>query len=224
MSCWAIISDIHSNYRALETVLAAVEKEKPVKIICLGDIVGYGAEPVKTLELLKKRSISSLQGNHEAVVVGKLSAAGFNFTAQKTLSWTRERLSQENIAYLSELPEKIVTDGCYFVHGAPQEPLRRYLLTEKKVMKSMQKLRSRFLITGHTHEVKAVEIVGNESREISVVPGRAYRLKENHRYYFNPGSVGQPRDGDPRPSFMLLDFQTDRVKWIRVRRSVFPGN
>ncbi len=196
----AFISDVHSNLEALTTVMNVIEG---AEVFCLGDVVGYGANPNEVVEVLMDAKAKVLMGNHDsAAVTGDVG--GFNARAALAAVWTRERLTRENLAFLSALPLRLVEEvegaKLYAVHGSPDDPLREYVdpRTHAELFSHyLQKTNSHVISLGHTHVPFAWTGEGGT--------------------VFNPGSVGQPRDGDPRASFALATFEHGRAE-VELKR------
>jgi diadenosine tetraphosphatase ApaH/serine/threonine PP2A family protein phosphatase len=211
----AIISDIHANAEALDRVLLEIEQRNVGNTICLGDIVGYNADPNPCVERVKQAGIPSLLGNHDAVACGLEEPWGFNVVALTAALWTRSQLTEENKAFLRELPDQQVMDSSFIaVHGAPSDR-DTYLF-------SMEDLRPEFdylkeydvplCFFGHTH------CQGIFSQKGPQAPGEdgLFALEEGELFFVNPGSVGQPRDGDARAAFAIYDTERRNVELIRV--------
>lgn len=209
---YAIISDLHGNVEALRAVLEYIEAEGCESTLCLGDVVGYNANPQQCVDILRRRRIPTVSGNHdEAVYTGQ--PWGFNPVALSAALWTREQLSDDALRWLEDLPEEIETSDFVAVHGAPGSR-DHYLFTWEEVAPLIPPLEERghsLCFFGHTHSpgifagdgVYAVD----DSGEFELEPGKTY--------FINPGSVGQPRDGDARASFGLYD--ADRRVYTHVR-------
>lgn len=212
---YAIISDIHSNLEAFRSVLGEIDGSDVDSIICLGDIVGYGADPNECLEIIKIRNIRSLIGNHDKAACGLTEPAGFNPAAKEAALWTRGKLTGENKKYLRSLPEEDVVGGFMIVHGAPSDP-DKYILSSHDAAPEFRHLKNRSLcFFGHTH----VSVVYSLSDGIvSASRERACSIRDGTSYLVNPGSVGQPRDRDPRASFVIYD---DRGQ-AEFRRVEYP--
>jgi putative phosphoesterase len=193
-----LIADIHANLPALEAVLDELPRAKTIH---LGDVVGYNPYPREVIELLREKRIASVLGNHDhAVVTG--DTAWFNPVAARAIEWTREQLGGEELAYLSSLPLEIKNE-VYAVHGSPRRKLEEYVYPDypKEVLSAFLKLASRgVLAMGHTH-----------------IP---FSRKLGGTLIVNPGSVGQPRDGDARASFACIDLATLEVEIVRVEYDI----
>lgn len=212
---YAIISDIHSNLEAFRSVLGEIDGGNADRIICLGDIVGYGANPNECVEIIKSRNIHSLIGNHDKAACGLTEPTGFNPAAMEAALWTRGELTGGNKEYLRSLPEEDVIDGFMIVHGAPSDP-DKYILSALGAAPEFPLLKNKSLcFFGHTH-VSVVYSLSDGT--VSVSRDRVCKIRDGVRYLVNPGSVGQPRDRDPRASFLMYD---DRGE-AEFRRVEYP--
>ena len=220
----ALISDVHSNLEALVAVLADADAQGARDIVCLGDVVGYGPEPAATADLVRTRVSACVRGNHEEALLD--GGKGFNGAARKAIEWTRAQLepglfagpaARRRWAWLSSLPLTLARGSDLLVHGSPRDPTSEYLLASELAFGSTQKYEEifetfeRFLFVGHTHlpcvitddyEAHAASELGDRYEHVS---GKAI---------INTGSVGQPRDGDKRACYALVEGAT--VTWRRV--------
>jgi diadenosine tetraphosphatase ApaH/serine/threonine PP2A family protein phosphatase len=221
----AIISDLHSNREALEAVLADIRRRDIDDVVCLGDVVGYGPDPEVCVDLVRTRSRWCLMGNHDEALFR--DATDFNPHARSAIEWTKRRMlpswlsSAEKKArwrFLKELPLQRTEGRFLFVHGSPRDPVREYVLSTDGIL-NPDKLRSIFAsfegvgVAGHTHQpgVHDAELHFqglNGADELSV------ELPEGSKFFVNVGSTGQPRDGDPRACYAVLEDA--RVSWYRV--------
>ena len=213
----AIISDIHSNRAALEAVLEDVRPRGVDEVWCLGDVVGYGPDPGECLAIIRERAAVCLAGNHDLGAIGKISLADFNPYAAAANRWTGQVLTEAEKAYLGSLPSKQEWQGFTLAHGSPREPVWEYVLSEPVAAASFTCFDTRVCIVGHSH----VPLVCPEGPEGS--PGQLYRFPEEagvrlgrERLIVNPGSAGQPRDGDPRASYAVYDGEQDAFSLHRV--------
>ena len=215
MATIAIISDIHGNFAALEAVVRDLDRQGADGICCLGDTVGYGGSPNQCLDLLRERRAICILGNHDAVAAGLDSAEDFNAVAREAAHWTADTLSPANTTFLRSLPESRVTrHRALLVHGAPDDR-DRYLWEDDEMMAEAVALRvagrAKVCFFGHTHlpslagEDFAVD--GDEDR---------HELAAGKGWLINPGSVGQPRDGDPRASYALWRTEPGEIEFRRV--------
>ena len=209
----AIISDIHGNYEALQTVLADIDRSDVEAIVSLGDHIGYGPDPEKVIQLVRKREIPSLLGNHELVVIDEDHLNWFNPTAQKSLIKTMELLSDPSIEFIRQMPRLIVKYGGRFVHGFPPDSTTTYLfqISEPELIKTFKKLDERICFVGHTHELMLIEFDGQTLTHTPLEQG-IVNLKQNNQYIVNVGSVGQPRDGNNCAKYLVWDLIPDLIE------------
>lgn len=202
---YAIISDIHSNLEALTKTLALIDQHHVDEVICLGDIVGYGANPNECIERVKERCSIVLMGNHDAAAVHPHTAQDFNPLARRAIEWTYSALTVEHRDYLQALPYKAEKGDLLFVHASPQNPDRfDYIFTQEEAENAFQCFSEKICFIGHTH--------------IPAIFSRSARVKEltpNNQYIINVGSVGQPRDGNPMLSFGIFDTNLWSFELIR---------
>jgi predicted phosphodiesterase len=207
---YAVISDIHGNLEALEAVLQDVPKGIE-SIYCLGDVIGYGASPNECCDLVREREMPLISGNHDLAVTDlSTDLAWFNPVAAAAVEWTREQLTEENADFLRTRPRMIQKEGALFVHGSIRDP-DEYILNKTVAGENLTILKQeypgvRVCFFGHTH-VKAVAPSPD-----SMSPGsRTLDLTTGGPYLVNPGSVGQPRDGDTFASYVLAEDAPDRA-------------
>lgn len=209
---YAILADIHSNLTAFEAVLKDIEERGGVEEIwCLGDIVGYGPEPHACIELLRKYQHIAIAGNHDWASIGKLELTDFNPYAAAAARWTTLQLLPEDIKYLDSLPTKLVQGDFTLVHGSPRHPIWEYLLSPYEAEANFQYFNTQFCLVGHSHIPFYIEEGG---KMLKPLPPRL-PLKKN-RLIINPGGVGQPRDGDPRASYIIYDDQEQAIYYFRI--------
>ena len=226
---FAIISDIHSNLEALKTVLADIDQREIKTIYCLGDIIGYGPDPAECLDLVAKRATWSLCGNHDHAVF--YEPANFNHAAEKAAFWTRTSLEEETDAekrnirwrFLGSLSPRNVMDGLLFVHGSPRKPINEYLFPDdvfsspQKLMANFERMEQMTCFCGHTH-VPGV-FVDDPYFEPPDELGDDHTFTiGDEKVIINVGSVGQPRDRDPRAAYVIVD--EDQVQFIRVEYNI----
>ena len=219
---YAVLSDIHSNLEALTAVMDALASERIDRCLCLGDVVGYGADPSACLTRLTTSHATVVGGNHDVACLGKLDLGWFNETARRAILWTRDHLSFADLDTLRRWPLIETAAPCTLVHGSLTRPERfEYLVDLAQVVDTLTACRTLICLAGHTHVPCVIEFdrsrrvatrILTTSDELSRI---AFR-DEPHavRYLVNPGSVGQPRDGDPRASFAVIDL-TERTMTIR---------
>jgi diadenosine tetraphosphatase ApaH/serine/threonine PP2A family protein phosphatase len=214
-----VISDIHANLPAFEAVLADAKKRNLNYDIvwCLGDVIGYGAEPNECVELLRTLPHECLPGNHDYAVLGKLDLATFHDAASDAVKWTREALAPHNFRWLESRPVRLKFGEFTLVHGSPREPIWEYLIDLATAEDNFGLFEGDSCLVGHTH-VPLTFIEDKNTGGVRVTfpePGVPFTLRKTNRYILNPGGVGQPRDGDPRAAYALLD--TEARVWTTQR-------
>ncbi len=210
-----IISDIHGNFEALEVVLEELKRRGVDKIYCLGDIVGYNPNPCECIEKIKTNNIVSIKGNHERAVLSITPIYHFNPVAREAIIWTMERLSKEDMEFLKNLPDKIINDFC-FVHGSIRDP-DHYIFSGSDAIKefyALEEIGKKFLFFGHTHVQGAFVLKKDEL----LFTNSRFNLNDCSYAIINPGSVGQPRDGDWRAAAAILDDNG----WVEFIRLAYP--
>jgi predicted phosphodiesterase len=209
-----IISDIHANLAAFQAVLADAQGQWDV-IWCLGDLVGYGPDPNECVALLREHEHISLSGNHDWAVLGKLDIQNFNREAQIAIRWTRQAISSETHDYLSDLPPSLVQPPFTLAHASPRQPVWEYILDAYVAAINFDHFETPYCLVGHTH----VPVIFAEAEDYHVTLQKpdynVPRLLQTQRLIINPGSVGQPRDSDPRAAYSLLD--TEQNSWLHKR-------
>ena len=202
---YAIISDIHGNLEAFEAVLDALAAERPDKILCLGDIVGYGANPKECIDLANEKTSGSVAGNHDWGVAGRTDFSNFNRVAQTALEWTAAQLSADHLRILADLP--LTFDETHFLgtHATPTSPQDwNYIFTALDAAKHFQKFEQPICFVGHSHIPMLFRL--NISGAVSYATSfTEVLISDDSRYLINVGSIGQPRDNDPRAAYGILD-------------------
>ena len=208
-----ILSDIHGNLEALQAVQSRCEADGADQIYCLGDVVGYGADPIACVELIEKIATFTCAGNHDWAVVGRIDTSGFNRFAADAIAWTRTQLSREHVDLLDALPLTDWHDDVLFVHGSPYEPLAfHYIYGASDAAFAISQTDARLTFVGHSHRA----FIYQEDEGEVVAREGCVRRKDEFRYLVNVGSVGQPRDRDPRAAFCLWDVETGDLELVRV--------
>jgi diadenosine tetraphosphatase ApaH/serine/threonine PP2A family protein phosphatase len=213
---YAIISDIHANLEAFEAILE--DAQDIDGIWCMGDVVGYGPNPNECINLLRSYSHLCVAGNHDLAAVGQVSTDTFNEDAKAAIRWTAAQLTPETMEYLQYLP--LIGKGhprFSIVHGSPRDPIWEYLLYDDEAAAAFRMLETDCCFVGHTH----VPIVFRELKQPlkvkDAIPAPDEAIETyNRRLIINPGAVGQPRDGDPRGSYILLDTEGGIANYRRV--------
>jgi diadenosine tetraphosphatase ApaH/serine/threonine PP2A family protein phosphatase len=214
----AILSDIHGNRHAFEAVLADAESSGAEEMWCLGDLVGYGAEPDACVELARRHAAICLAGNHDMGVTGAIGLDEFSTGAAIAARWTRETLSDANMEFLSALAPAGEEDGVGLYHASPRDPVWEYVLSALLAELCFDSQPQRVALIGHSHVALSFTRPEND-----VATGEARRNGDTldigpttGEWLLNPGSVGQPRDGDPRAAWLLLDLDRRSATWRRV--------
>ncbi len=212
----ALISDVHGNLPAFEAAMDDVRAQKPDEIWCLGDLVGYGAQPDECVALARETCDLCLAGNHDLVVTGDIDVADFSSSAAAAARWTKEKIGQEALRFLAELEPTDPTREVGLYHASPRDPVWEYVLSTVQAEDCFELMEARVGAVGHSHVALffhrdgPAEVVGAQApagTELDVSAGR---------WLLNPGAVGQPRDGDPRAAWLLLDTGGWTATWRRV--------
>jgi predicted phosphodiesterase len=232
-----LISDVHGNLPALRTTLERLDRERLDRLVCLGDVVGYGGDPEACLELVRARSETVVMGNHDAAAAHPWARSTFQSYARTAIEAHAAWLGAEALEFLAGLPGAVHTGngggrGVFLIHGTPGETYPfTYLTSAAEAGPALASFRERFAAVGHTHVPAVFEAPIGSSRprardlraagdgKIGAVEEDAavdLPLGSETRAILNPGSVGQPRDGDPRASCMILDLDAGVVRWLRL--------
>ena len=210
-----MISDIHANLHALETVLADVDRESVDEIWCLGDVVGYGPKPNECCDLIRERTAISLCGNHDLAALGLLDVAEFSGDAATAARWTSGVLGSEQRTWLGSLNPLARREGAALFHASPRDPVWEYVLSEEIALLSLEATTEPLVLVGHTHVALALALEGDRIDGGLARGGITVEL-DDRRFLVNPGSVGQPRDGDPRAAWLLVDTAGRTAGFRRV--------
>jgi predicted phosphodiesterase len=206
----AIISDIHGNLKAFQRMLSRVDNYRPETVVCLGDIVGYGPYPNECVDLVRERCTITIKGNHDAGAIGEIPLEHFSTEGKAAILWTRDRLTPSNEEYLKALPVISVFQDVTFVHASPHNPESwAYVATWRDAAQVFPHFITPYCCIGHTH---IPAIVAEDGTVNDFQPGK--------RHLINCGSIGQPRDGNPRLSFAVLDTDVPSAEIVRVEYDV----
>ena len=216
---YGICSDIHSNATAFEAVLESMRENGVERRVCLGDIVGYGVDTDECVDLVKKNMDVCLIGNHDSVAVKYESSVGFNPYAKQAIEWTQKNLSKESVAYIRSLPYIYEENDICFVHASPLSPADWVYVTDlEDALNAFDHFSERYCFVGHTHS--PVIIASRPLAIPKILDEYEYVIANTERLLVNVGSVGQPRDRDPRACWCLLDTETKCVRLIRVEYDI----
>ncbi len=218
----AILSDVHGNAAALEAVLKDIAAVRDCDTIWnLGDTVGYGPEPGRCLELLAAVGPRlTLVGNHDLACIGRLDISQFNVIAQRATEWTAGRLDDAQRTLLGSYPQTAISGDVTLAHGSPRSPIWEYVISAEVARENMTAFLTQLCFVGHTHVAAVASYLGNSSRvRFRRVGDGAVIDVADERAIINPGSVGQPRDGDSRAAWMLFDIGRATVE---MRRTEYP--
>jgi predicted phosphodiesterase len=217
-----VVSDIHANLAALEAVIADAATVGYDKVWCLGDTVGYGPEPDACIARLRSLDATVVVGNHDWAAIGFMDADEFNPEARRAVLWTQAHLSPLSLAWLKELPDQPQVEGDFtLTHGSPRDPVWEYVLRPADAAENLTWFKTPFCLVGHTHVPSLFVWRAAEGRIQREAPtfGKAMPLDSATRVILNPGSVGQPRDNNPRSAYAILD--TEQLTWL-PRRVAYP--
>lgn len=220
----AVLSDIHANLVALQSVLKKIDALQPDALWCLGDTVGYGPHPQACVDIIRKQTTICLAGNHDLAVVGKIDLDHFNPVARTAALWHRKHLDDESRQWLAGLPGKTVAAGITLAHGSPRHPVWEYVDNEDVAAENYDAFDTPLCLIGHSHQALGWRMNRRNHRIhvtwVMETPGIPLTLDLSDKWLLNPGSVGQPRDRDPRASFALLDTSTWQWTWYRAEYDI----
>ncbi|MDR1830713.1 MAG: metallophosphatase family protein [Candidatus Fibromonas sp.] len=220
---YGIFSDIHANLQALEAVLRSMDSRKVERRICLGDIVGYGANPNECATLVKQHSDLCILGNHDNVALKRETYSDFNIYAKTAMEWTWGHLNDQTKDYLKSLPYVVEEGNFTFVHSSPMSPADwHYVADLDGALEAFSYFKTPYCFIGHTHS--PVIVATNSEDPYGDIPvisdGPLYRPQENEKVLINAGSVGQPRDRDNRACWCLVDSECAWIEFIRVEYDI----
>ena len=217
----AVISDIHGNRHALEAVLTDILREGADEAWCLGDVIGYGPHPNESCELVRERASLCLCGNHDLAVVGGLDVSDFSGDAAVAVRWTQGVLEAGHADWLRTLAPSAEREGVQLFHGSPRDPVWDYVLSDEVAVASFGLTEAPVVLVGHSHVALALwldEAAG--MLDGGQAPGGTELPLSGRRSLLNPGSVGQPRDGDPEAAWLLLDLEAGTCVFHRTTYDV----
>jgi predicted phosphodiesterase len=215
-----VLSDLHANVTALDAVLEAAHGRWE-QSVCLGDVVGYGPDPNEVTARLRELGTETIRGNHDKAVSGVMATDDFNPIAKAAVDWTRAQLTPDHLSWLAELrPGPLAADGIVLVHGAFQDE-DEYVFTPAQALDGLLDSTAEVTFFGHTHHQGGFSYHDSRLEVLQIHPRptesfAALRIEAPRRYLLNPGSIGQPRDGDPRAAFAIADLDHQIVEFWRV--------
>jgi diadenosine tetraphosphatase ApaH/serine/threonine PP2A family protein phosphatase len=209
----AVLSDIHANLAALEAVRADLPAVDEVWV--LGDIVGYGPQPNEVIALLQEMGARSVLGNHDGAAIGTVDTSWFNPDAARAIEWTAGVVDENSRAYLATLPEVRVERELTAVHGSPRNPIWEYIVGADVAAENLAAFDTRICLHGHTHVPIVFQADDGQVGSVAATPGSPVSIAAG-RALVNPGSVGQPRDGNPAASYLVLDADAGELQFRRV--------
>lgn len=215
----AVVSDIHSNLHALNAVLAAIDEDLPDELWCLGDLVGYGPRPNECCAAIAERADVCLVGNHDLAVRGTIDLAEFGGEAGVAAKWTREVLDPDAQELLDQLEPKGTAHGVALYHGSARDPVWEYVLSDEAAFVTIALANAPLVLVGHSHVALQIVMSGEDVSGSAAPAGTELQLG-GVQALLNPGSVGQPRDSDPRAAYLLLDLDAQRASFRRVEYDV----
>jgi predicted phosphodiesterase len=210
-----VISDIHANLTAFQAVLSAAGEIDAVW--CLGDLVGYGPDPNECIDLVRQLpNLICLFGNHDAAALKQIDTDTFNPDARMALQWTIQTLSMQSVAFLESLPDRVVVDQITLSHGSPRQPLWEYILDTRAATANFEHFDTPYCLVGHTHLPVLYYLPDEQRIARLIVPDSSMQLTLAPRAILNPGSVGQPRDRDPRAAYAIYEPGQNTWEYCRV--------
>jgi diadenosine tetraphosphatase ApaH/serine/threonine PP2A family protein phosphatase len=214
---YAVLSDVHGNLEALEVVLEHASRLRPDACLCLGDTVGYGPDPDACVRRMRALGGPAIAGNHDRAAAGALDISAFTPLARAAIAWTGGVISEDTRNWLAGLPERVEGPAFLAVHGSPRDPIEEYIVDLPTSSAIFAEYAFTLCLVGHSHLPGAFVLAADGRVGVHRLPaGRAVPLAASSRYIINVGSVGQPRDGDPRACYLLLDLAARSVTLHRL--------
>jgi len=216
---FAILSDIHANLEALQNVLRDIEQQGVEKIHFLGDVVGYGCNPNKCIKMVNEHCEIKLLGNHDYAAMGLESTSSFNQMAQTSMEWTIEKLKKKSLAILADFEMEAVYLDYNLVHASPGHPEEwNYILNRDQAAEEFDMFDESVCFLGHSH--LPVIFIQDADGVISQSSSKKLQINDDNRYIINVGSVGQPRDNDPRSCYVIVDHENRQIEYRRVEYDI----
>lgn len=215
-----VIADVHSNLTALQAVIGDVEANGAIdQIWCLGDVVGYGAEPIGCIDLIRSYPNVTIAGNHDLAAAGIIGIEDFNPLAAAAITWTKTQLTEDHQAWLRGLPQTHVDGDFTLVHGSLRDPVWDYLLSPSLAEVNFRRQETLYCLVGHSHMPIGFRDVDGPIEGTVLGDGSVFEL-DGTQFVANPGGLGQPRDGDKRSCYGLIDSEAKRIEFHRVEYDV----
>lgn len=217
---YAVISDIHSNIEAFVSALEMVNKHGADRILCCGDLVGYGPEPEECVKLARSLdNLTVVMGNHDAAVAGLIDFDIFNEHAQDAVELNTKLMTNQSKLWLAELPEKTEVDGILLVHGSIRSPLREYLVDRQSLSENAQLFKGKMCFVGHSHQPLIYDATKDSVRRFQQ-NDETLHVVDREKYIINAGSVGQPRDNEPKACVMFYEPEKHALEYHRVEYDI----
>jgi diadenosine tetraphosphatase ApaH/serine/threonine PP2A family protein phosphatase len=218
-----VLGDIHGNLEAFRAVLDDLERSGGFdEMLCLGDVVGYCPDPHECIRLLRQSRHVCVAGNHDRAAIGEIDTSDFNPHAAAAVQWTARHLAAEDVEYLRSLPLTLSHGLFTLAHGSPRDPIWEYLLSARAALDNLSHFETHHCFVGHSHVPLIFRCGGQGAAGCTLedfLPGKEVKLSGG-RLIINPGAVGQPRDGDPRASYAVVDTEAGTVRLHRVSYDV----
>ena len=215
----AVISDVHANLHALDVVLEEIDADPPDALWCVGDVVGYGARPNECCTIVEERADLCLGGNHDLAVRGTIDLADFAGEAGAAARWTRTVLTDGALAFLQTLEPQAHAGDVALFHGSARDPVWEYVLSDEAAVTTFLRTKEDLILVGHSHVALQV-VLRKALLDGGLAPDGTELELTGARWLLNPGSVGQPRDGDPRAAYLRLDLDAGRASFHRVEYDI----
>ncbi|QDU70113.1 metallophosphoesterase family protein [Engelhardtia mirabilis] len=213
---YGVLGDVHSNLSALEEALAEMDRRGVDVVVSVGDVVGYGAAPSETIQLLRDRNVWVVKGNHDAACVGDEDDRYFNRYAREAVRWTRSTLGGDELDWLRALPMTLELEHCHVAHGTLDSPeAYEYTLGVQNARPSIDHMSKQVCFVGHSHIPVTILLPSESPTRVALAPDPFLDLTEAHRAIVNVGSVGQPRDEDPRLAMGIYDVDAATIEIVR---------
>ncbi len=215
-----ILADVHSNLEALIAVVNDAVAKGPIESVwCLGDVIGYGPDPGPCISVLRSAQALFVAGNHDLGAVGAVPLYDFNSYAAEACQWNGERLSEQEAEFLSGMPLTIEIEGFTLVHGSPRDPVWEYLVSPELAVANLSNFQTKYCLVGHSHLPLLFHFENGSSDEcrMTLLKHEDSISLTDDRMIINPGSVGQPRDGDPRAAYAIYDSESHTITHYRIK-------